>query len=64
MNLCAFAMRPHDRNFRNFEVEALGEIQDFGIESPALNVLQREDRLGRRAGKRLESALRVFETQP
>src|SRR5690348_6303922 len=55
------AVSPCDRDFRYLEAEFAGEEKNLGIESPALDLLPRENRLGRRAFERLESALRVGE---
>ncbi len=52
-------MRPLHRNLDRLQLELVGQEQDLGIESPALNMLSRKDDVGRLAGKRLEAALRV-----
>src|SRR5581483_750416 len=59
----AGTMRPLHRNFGRDEAQTFGEEEQFRVESPPLNPLQRENRRGSTAGECFESALRVFEAQ-
>ena len=57
------AVSPGDGDFLHVEFQLMGEEEDLGIKTPALDFLQREDRLNCRLLERLESALGVFEVQ-
>src|SRR5579862_623236 len=63
MNPRPFAMRPGDRNLPHHEPEFPGEIEQFRIESPSLNLLQRKYRLRAAPSKRFKPALRILELQ-
>src|SRR5271170_3449369 len=63
VDACSFAMCPCDRNFTNRKAELSGQIEQFRIESPALDFLLREDCLCAAPGESLKPALRVFELQ-
>ena len=57
------AVSPEYGNFLHFESEFAGEEEDFGIESPALDFLQRKDGVHRGAFEGFKSALRIFEVK-
>src|SRR5580704_12487377 len=63
MNSCAATVGPGYRHFLHTEAEFRGQEKDFGIESPALDFLQRENLLHRPLLKSLEAALRILEVQ-
>ena len=55
---------PAHRYFRDAQAELARQEQNFRIETPALNLLQRQNRLSRAPRKCFESALRIFKLQP
>src|SRR4030095_5408038 len=55
----AFAVRPAHRNFLNLETKSASQEENLRIKTPALDVLQGEDRLNRPAGTCLKTALGV-----
>src|ERR1700722_859496 len=57
------AVSPGYRHFLHAESELAGEKKDFGIESPALDFLQRKNFLHCPSLKSLEAALRILEVQ-
>ena len=63
MDAGAAAVSPGDGDFLHFEFEFSRQEENLGIESPALDFLQREDRLHRRLLEGFEAALRVLELQ-
>ena len=63
MNSRAAAMRPGHGNLLHAESEFAGEKKNFGIESPALDFLQRENFLYRLLLKSFVAALRILETK-
>ena len=52
-------MCPLHGHFFDFHPEFASQEEKFGIESPALDALQREDGVGGTAGEGFEPALRV-----
>src|SRR5215470_643300 len=56
-------MRPLDRHLLHLESEFACKEKNLGIETPALNVLQRKDQLRGSPSERLEPALCVTEMQ-
>ena len=59
----AFAVGPCHRNLHCLEPELFGQVKQFRIKAPALDLLQRENYPSRPAGKGLKSALCVFELE-
>src|SRR5262250_337921 len=60
MDLCGPVMRPTDGNFDRTQSVALGEKQDFGIETEALDALLFEHDTRRFQTESLEATLRVL----
>src|SRR5260370_27036479 len=61
---CSATVTPGDRDFLYCEPELARQKKNFGIKSPALNLLQRKDGLCGPALEGFEPALRVRELQP
>ena len=60
-NAGAFAVSPGQRDLHDLNLP--GQIEEFRIEAPSFNSLQRENCFRGSTGERFESALRVFEIQ-
>src|ERR1700676_5232262 len=63
MNAGSATVSPGDGDFLHFEFKFSAQEESLGIESPALDLLQRKDRLHCRLSKSFEAALRVLELQ-
>src|SRR5258708_25738528 len=61
MNGRALIVSPGYRNFHDFEFVPEGYVNDLGVESPAMDALQRKDYGGGAAAEGLESALGIAE---
>src|SRR5262252_3452587 len=59
MEFGTFIMAPGNRHFDNFELLPMGQKQDFGIKAPAIDSLERENRLRCLVREGFEAALRV-----
>src|SRR5580700_5361633 len=60
----AFPMRPCHRDLRDSKTKLPRQEKQFGVESPALNLLLRKNHLRRAPGERFKTALGVLESQP
>src|SRR5580704_1308057 len=63
MDARSFAMRPGNRDFADDEPKLLSQVEQFRIESPALDLLQGKNSLRAAPGEGLEPALRILELQ-
>ena len=57
-------MSPLHRDLGNSQPIDSGQVQQFGVEAPAINALCGENLAGRSTGECLETALRIFVIQP
>ena len=64
MNAGAPAVPPLHGHFVHAETELARQKKNLRIEAPALDALQRQNRLRRAPREGLEAALRIFELQP
>ena len=64
MDFGGLVVRPAHRHFGGAQAVALGEKQNLGIESPALNALLFEDDAGRLALENFEAALGIVDRNP
>src|SRR6185437_1533510 len=55
----ALIMAPCHRNFRHFQPEAVGQVKNLSVKTPASDALARKDEIRGFAGERFEAALRI-----
>src|SRR4029077_10503862 len=60
----SFPMCPSHGDLRDCKTKLPRQEKQFGVESPALNLLQRENHLRGASAKGFKTALGVFESQP
>src|SRR5579872_3398728 len=63
-DLGAAIMRPLNGNLGRLETEPAGKKENFRIETPAFDFLQRKNSLGRGMRERLKTALGIGKAQP
>src|ERR1035438_1739123 len=64
MNAGSSTVSPVHGHFLHAEPKFARQEKNFRIEAPALDALQRQNRLHRAPRECLEAALRIFESQP